>query len=123
MAYYPSTTLNAGTAIVGKVGIDQTTPGTTNGVVLPLAVVGSHTQNSTLSSAQTITMSAGTTKLLIQAFTQNVRYTLDGTTPTASKGFRLTAGNDPTMIPVITGQTIKLIEETTSASIEYQLGN
>ena len=123
MAYFPSTTLNAGTAIVGKVGIDQTTPGTTNGVALPIAIVGAHTQNATLSSAQTITIAAGTTKLLIQAFTQNVRYTLDGTVPTATKGFRLTAGNDPTMIPVVTGQTVKLIEEAASASIEYQLGN
>lgn len=123
MAFFPTTTLNSGSNIVGKVGIDQTTPGTTNGVALPLAVVGSHTQNSSLATVQTITISAGTTKLLIQSFTQNVRYTLDGTTPTATKGFRLTASNDPVIIPVVTGQTIKLIEEAASAVIEYQLGN
>lgn len=36
-----NTTLSAGSAIVGKVGIDQTTPGTTNGVVVNNAALSS----------------------------------------------------------------------------------
>lgn len=83
--------------------------------------VGAHTQNSTLSSAQSITVPANASKMLVQAYTQNVRYTLDGTTPTASKGFQILYG-DCVMIPVASGQVLKFIEEAASASIDYQFG-
>ena len=59
---------------------------------------------------------------ILQAFTQNVRYTLDGsTTPTASVGFQLAAASmspsefhEPAAIAAM-----KLIEETASASVHY----
>lgn len=82
--------------------------------------VGSHTTNSSLSSAVTLTPPTGATKLLIQAFTQNIRITLDGTTPTASTGFQIVAADPPLMIPVGSGMSIKVIQETASASIQYQ---
>ena len=87
----------------------------------PFEPVGAHTQNSSLSSAVTLTPAAGATALLIQAYTNNVRYTLDGTTPTASKGFLLEAGKN-LVIDVGDDMTIKIIEETASASVDYQWG-
>ena len=85
-------------------------------------VIGSHYDGTTISSAVTLTPPAGATKLLIQALDQNVRYTLDGTAPTASKGFQLKDGDPPVQIPVGTGMTIKVIEEAATADIQYQWG-
>lgn len=94
-------------------------------VSIGFTVVGAHGQYTagTMDTAQTVTIPAGATKLLIQAFTQNARVTLDGTTPTASKGFRITAWNDPIEIPIGTGTSIKIISETAGAAVEYQFGS
>ena len=84
---------------------------------------GSHTSNASLSSAVTLTVPDGASGVLVQAITQNIRYTLDGTVPTASLGFRLTAGDAPIMIP-IEGATLKFIQETATATLQYQfVGN
>lgn len=80
---------------------------------------GAHTTNATLSSAQTLTRPTGADVLYLQAFAQAVRYTLDGTTPTASTGFRL-AANEFRVIEVGEATAVKVIEETGSASIQYQ---
>lgn len=87
----------------------------------PMALVGAHARNASLSSAVTLAAPSGANALMIQALTQNVRYTLDGSVPTASQGFQLAAGA-LTTIPVGSGTTVKLIEETGSASVEYQWG-
>lgn len=61
-----TTTLGAGSAIAGKVGIDQTTPGTTNGVSLVATAAGGgtayHIASAATSGGQTINVkaSAGT---------------------------------------------------------------
>lgn len=62
----------------------------------------------------------GAKRLMIQALTQNVRYTLDGTTPTASVGFQLKAGDPPRIIPLSSETTVKVIQEIATASIQYQ---
>lgn len=84
--------------------------------------LGDHTSNSTLSTATTLARAAGGTLLLVQAITQNVRLTLDGTTPTASVGFQLKAGDPPALWPVPVEAEVKVIEETASANIQYQWG-
>lgn len=81
---------------------------------------GSHGSNASLSSAATISIAAGSDAIAVQAFTQNVRYTLDSTTPTASTGFQLKAGDPPVLIDTPSGVTLKVIEETASASVQYQ---
>jgi hypothetical protein len=82
--------------------------------------VGDHTTDATISSATVLTPPVtGTQLLIIQAFTQAIRYTLDGTTPTASTGFRL-AANESDVIPVSVDAIVTVIEETASASIQYQ---
>lgn len=86
----------------------------------PFIKVGSHTSNSTLSSAATVTTPATSTGIIAQALTQNIRYTIDGTTPTASLGFQLKAGDQPVFIPVFEGTAVKFIEETATANLQYQ---
>lgn len=85
--------------------------------------VGAHAEDTTVSSATTLTPPTGATKLLLQAITQNVRYTLDGSTPDANTGFQLKAADPPILIPIKAGQTVITIEETASAVIQYQWGN
>ncbi len=81
-----------------------------------------HSSSASLSSAFTITIASNVNKLLLQAITQAIRFTLDGTTPTATIGFELKADGTILEIPVVAGQTVKVIEETASAVIQYQQG-
>ena len=86
--------------------------------------IGSHFDGTTISSAVNLTATKPGPKILIQALDQNVRYTLDGTTPTASKGFQLKAGDPPTLIYVgYANVTLTVIQEAATADIQYQWGN
>jgi hypothetical protein len=87
-----------------------------------LAPVGDHVSDDDIDAAVTLTLPATATALLIQATGQNVRYTLDGTVPTASSGFRLRSDDPPVIIDIGVGMTIKVIEEAATATIEYQWG-
>ena len=83
--------------------------------------VGTHNDGLTISSAVTIT-TTGAEKILMQALTQNIRYTLDGTTPTATLGFQLLSGDPPLLIILEDKVVLKVIEETATADLQYQLG-
>jgi hypothetical protein len=83
------------------------------------APVGSHSSGTDISSATTLTKPVGAKQIMIQALTKNVRYTLDSTSPTASVGFQLVAGNSPVIIAV-PGNSIKVIQEAATASLQYQ---
>jgi hypothetical protein len=85
--------------------------------------VGDHVSNPDISSAQLLVTAEGATKLLIQALTQNVRFTLDGTTPTAAAGFQLLAGDPPLLITLTEQMTITVIQEAATADLEFQWGN
>ena len=93
-------------------------------MVLTFTPVGAHgsISDSSLSDAAALNRPAGTTKLLIQAFDQNVRFTLDGSEPAAAVGFQLKAGDPPLQIPMSAGVTVKVIEEAASAVLQYQWG-
>ena len=88
--------------------------------VRPPVVVGAHGSDSTISSATAI---PGTPVhggwLFLQALSQNVRYTMDGTPPTSTVGFRLAAG-ELQPIPIGAGQVITVIEEAAGASVQWQ---
>ena len=86
------------------------------GMIIPR---GDHVSTNSLSSALTVTKPASARSILVQAITQNVRYTLDATTPTASVGFQIKAGDPPVLIPVH-NSSIKFIEETATAVLQYQ---
>ena len=85
--------------------------------------VGAHVNDASIASADELTVPDGATKLLIQASGADVRYTLDGTTPTAAIGFTLVAGLGPVIILLEDGVVVTLIEETTDAILDYQFGN
>jgi len=84
--------------------------------------VGSHESAADYSSAVTVTIPTGADRFMIQTITQNVRFTLDGTTPTTTKGFRVTAGRDPIIFPLANETSLKIIEEAATAVVELQFG-
>lgn len=90
--------------------------------VLLFQPIGSHYDGTTISSATTLTPPAGATKILIQALDANVRLTLDGSDPTATKGFQLVDGDPLIMLPLSPSTTVKVIQETATADIQYQWG-
>ena len=59
--------------------------------------------------------------LMVQALTQNIRFTLsNGQAPSATVGFVLTAGDFPAMIPMGDDFTPQFYPETTGAILQYQ---
>jgi hypothetical protein len=73
---------------------------------------------SPLTTAQTLTVPAGTTHAWLQALTQNVRITLDGTTAEAAVGMRLTAGDPPIEITGEEARNGSFIEEAVGGTLE-----
>jgi hypothetical protein len=86
-------------------------------IMLP---VGAQTTDTTVSSATSFTAPERANAALMSALTQSVNFTIDGTTPTATVGLTLKAGDTATMIPVIPGQVIKVIEQTATANFNIQ---
>lgn len=84
--------------------------------------VGAHSDGATISSATTLTAPTLATKIMIQALTQNVRFTLDGTAPEAAKGFQLKAGDPPVILPLGNATVLKVIQEAATADLQYQWG-
>lgn len=82
-------------------------------------VVGSHATLATLSSATVIATPEGGDAVQFQPATQSIRYTTDGTTPTSTVGFLVTAGT-MVLLDMGSSQTLKVIETTASASLQYQ---
>ncbi len=84
--------------------------------------VGAHNADSSGSVARTLLPVAGATKVLLQATTQNIRFTIGNTTPTATVGFRLTAGEVPLVVPLSPNTVIQWIQETATATLQSQFG-
>lgn len=84
---------------------------------------GAHQQLTGLSGAKTITIPNNAQGIMAQALTQNIRFTLSGGgTPTSSKGFELKAGDATVFIAALPGDVLTFIEETSSATLEYEFG-
>lgn len=100
--------LAAGSAIIGKVGIDQTTPGTTNGVQVNNTVTTSQASPTTIFNGKTLVTTATTRVVLassqaiksvtIKALSTNggVIYVGD-TSVSSTNGFQLSAGDSVSM--------------------------
>lgn len=88
----------------------------------PILPIGNHSQVSSLSSVQTLTIPNKATGVYVQALTQNVRFVYwNGTqNPTSTVGFQIKAGDPAVLIPATEGQQLKFIEETASAVLQYQ---
>lgn len=89
--------------------------------IIPL---NGYTHQSYILGAGAVTLSVPlhAQSILMQALTQNIRYTLDGTTPTASTGFQLKAGDPPRLVVLSNRITLKFIRETSGAILEYEYG-
>lgn len=79
-------------------------------------------RSNAVDSLFTVNIPTGCSEVLVQADTQNIRYTVNGTNPTASSGFILTAGNAPISIPVTKSTVLKFISETAGAILQMQFG-
>ncbi len=91
---------------------------------LTKAASGTHQQISaaTLATAQRIPIPAGGAQIVMQATTANIRYTIDGTDPTPTVGFRLLSNaSGPTTIDLPAAATVKVILESGYPVLEYQL--
>ena len=64
----------------------------------------------------------GTESVLVQAITKEVRYTLDGTNPTASFGFRLLTTQRPTKIEITESTILKFYGEDATSVLQLQAG-
>lgn len=73
---------------------------------------------STVSSTQTYSLPAGANAFLVQAITQNVRLSLDGTDPTAAIGLQIKAGDAPRLLAL--GRSFKALQETATAYFYVQ---
>lgn len=83
--------------------------------------VGSATSNASLGTAVTLTRPSGANGILMSASGQSVRYTLEGSTPTANLGLLIPTGVAPVLVPLSDGMTLKVIETTASANLTINL--
>ena len=81
---------------------------------------GSHQNDTTISAATSFTCPDTANGVLISALAQDVNFTLDGTTPTATLGLTLKADDTVIFIAMYGGQVIKVIEQAASATINLQ---
>lgn len=80
--------------------------------------MASHQQITGLSAVQTPTVPASARVAYVQAETQNVHYTIDGTAPATTNGLLLVAGASPTKIAIEGGlAALKFKEDTPSAKV------
>jgi hypothetical protein len=70
----------------------------------------------------TLNIPTGCEEVMVQALTQNIRYTLNGTNPTAASGFLLTAGDPAVVLPVTKNTVLKFISATAGAILEHEFG-
>lgn len=119
-----TTKIEAGDGAVQKRFLDNKDQSFSPVLEFYFSPIGAHNSGLTISSAQTLSVPSGATKIMMQCLTQNIRYTLDGNTvPTASVGFQLKAGELPVILPIGEATTIKVIQETATASLQFQFGN
>lgn len=85
--------------------------------------IGAHGRQTDLTSAFTPTIPAEASMCVVQALGANVRFTLDGTTPTASVGFQVVAGDVERILPIGPDTVLRFIQEASGAELQYQFGD
>ncbi len=80
--------------------------------------VGNHTRLDVAIGGDFIEKLTDATHLQMQALTQNIRYTIDGTQASATIGFQLASGTITT-VPV-PNDGVSVFEEVAGAVIQYQ---
>jgi hypothetical protein len=91
---------------------------------IPLKVLTGDTHQSYIVPAAAVTVhipkQAG--RIMMQAVTQNVRYVLDGSDPTATRGFQLDVGDGPIIIELSHKIVLRVAREAAGAVLEYEFG-
>ena len=92
----------------------------------PFNPIGTHQQNTELDVIVALVppnTAIRATKIMVQIIAQqNLRYTLDGSAPTPTFGFRLTDARDPIVIPIGPDTSLQFIEEGAGGILEYVWG-
>jgi hypothetical protein len=91
----------------------------------PFFPIGDHTQRADLAAPITLpppNTDPAPTKIIVQAFDQHIRYTIDGALPQPTFGFRLVFGSDPIMLTVAPGTVLRFCEEAATATLAYVWG-
>ena len=60
--------------------------------------------------------------IMVQAVAKDIRYTLEGTTPTGAFGFVLIAGDPPTIIPITEHTKLAFFGSDAAAVLQYCIG-
>lgn len=89
----------------------------------PARPVGAHGRDTSIDTATPIPIPDGARYVMLAAYAQNLRYTLDGTTPTTAIGFLVVKDAPPVTIYVETGVTLQVISATAGAEVQYQFYN
>ena len=84
---------------------------------LSIIPVGAHTRASA-GTVLTITLTEDSSVLLIEADDADVRYTIDGTTPTADIGFLLETSDNVVRLDLYPGAQVKVLG--VGGSVNYQ---
>lgn len=85
---------------------------------------GGHQRRADLVTAKTIVFPPNVQGVYVQALIQNVRVTLDGSTPSATgndTGFTLRPTDTPVLITGQPGQVLSFIQEAATAVLQYQM--
>lgn len=61
-------------------------------------------------------------KIMMQCGTKDLRYTLDGTTPTTTVGFHMKADDAPLTIEINENVKLQVIREESGTILQYEIG-
>lgn len=85
--------------------------------------VGTHTRNTLLGTAVTLTLPSNACGIFLQVESGNINYTIDGTTPTTGAtgvGFKQGTADGVVRIDLFPGAVVRVIEQASGAVIQYQ---
>lgn len=85
-----------------------------------VARVGTGKYYTSLGTAVALTPPAGANAVFLQAFAQDVRFTIDGTTATATNLLALQAGEQPFLLTFEPGTVFSFIEEAGGGRLAVQ---
>ena len=83
-----------------------------------MIIVGAHTRLDVAIGGDFITKPLTATHVDLQALTQNIRYTIDGTQASATIGFQLADGAKVTLS--VSSNGVSVFEEAAGAIVQYQ---
>lgn len=76
-------------------------------------------RDATISTATTLTLPSDATGVMLQADTADVRFTIDGTTPTSTLGLILSSSAAPLRVDLYPGAEVKVISATGAINYQY----